>query len=576
MLDIKNINIITHENAKGGTTNWELNNPAKKREIEGYASASSVNKGNNISFYINTQAAEYSLEIFRMGWYNGKGARSVVARRTYKGIAQNIPQPNTTTGLVECNWIHPVKQKTSSSWVTGVYLVKLEEHTSNKQSYIIFVIRDDSISNGILFQLPVTTYQAYNYWGGKSLYDWGSGSLVNWGSVSGKRASHVSFNRPYASSNNEKAAYGNGAGEFLTNIQPITTHFLPISSAGWDYNMVRWLEKNEYLVSYITNIDTHKYPKLLKQNTIFMSHGHDEYWTTEMRANVENCLKAGTNLTFITSNAAYWQVRLEPSILTEEPLKTLICYKEASLDPVKNNLATVNFRSTPVNKPEAKLLGVQHFMDPVDGDIIINKPEHWAFDGLKLKIGDKLEGLLGYEIDSIVNESPKNIEVLASSPGKNLLQHNHFYLIKISLLRIRRKIKTIMMKIKKLNNIIKLISLILITILFFLIVLILGIYNVLLGSCIFGSLVMIFLGLWYFNSMAKHNKTISTKGTANMTLYKTKDHSKVFATGSMQWCWGLDDYNSPQLRTSRLCPKAQKITHNILLEFGGSKGTDKT
>ncbi len=148
--------------------------------------------------------------------------------------------------MVECDWVNPHTLNTDAQWTTGVYLAKLEENLTRKQSYILFVVRDDDSKPQILFQLPVTTYQAYNFWGGKSLYDWGSGSLTAWGTVSGTRASKVSFNRPYVQSNNPKAAHGMGAGEFLTNIQPVTTHFYPISSASWDYNMVRWLEKNNY------------------------------------------------------------------------------------------------------------------------------------------------------------------------------------------------------------------------------------------------------------------------------------------------------------------------------------------
>src|SRR5690606_28470543 len=98
--------------------------------------------------------------------------------------------------------------------------------------YIIFVVRDDVSSPDLLFQLPVTTYQAYNFWGGKSLYEVGSGSAKGWGSGTGKRAHKVSFDRPYAASTNPAAAYGMGAGDFLTNTRAVSSHGYPISSAG--------------------------------------------------------------------------------------------------------------------------------------------------------------------------------------------------------------------------------------------------------------------------------------------------------------------------------------------------------
>ena len=162
---------------------------------------------------------------------------------------------------MDCNWIesYSIQTRDSSSgdpWHTGIYLARLTESAGQKQAYIIFVVRDDSHRPDVLFQLPVTTYQAYNFWGGKSLYKWGSGSAPPWGSTSGTAATKVSFNRPYAISTNPAAAFGNGAGEFLANVQPVAQGY-PISSAGWDYNMVRWLEKEQYDVGYVTNIDTH-------------------------------------------------------------------------------------------------------------------------------------------------------------------------------------------------------------------------------------------------------------------------------------------------------------------------------
>ncbi len=180
------MNKITKENQLQGTLEWQLSNPATQREIEGYASHTSINKGESIKLFINTEASEYTLSVFRMGWYNGLGARLISGPHILTGTRQSIPEPDTNTGLVECNWVHPHTLNTNTQWTTGVYLAKLEENHTQKQSYILFVVRDDDSKPEILFQLPVTTYQAYNFWGGKSLYDWGSGSTTAWGTVSGK------------------------------------------------------------------------------------------------------------------------------------------------------------------------------------------------------------------------------------------------------------------------------------------------------------------------------------------------------------------------------------------------------
>ncbi|SDL40118.1 N,N-dimethylformamidase beta subunit family domain-containing protein [Kriegella aquimaris] len=573
MLNKSSNHPIAIDNERPGTASWKLNHPATNREIEGYASHTSINKGEFINLFVNTAAEKFSLEVFRMGWYNGLGGRSITEPVTLPGMVQKNTLPDTHTGLIECDWKNPYKLCTDETWLTGIYVAKLQENSFNKQSYIIFVVRDDENSPDILFQLPVTTYQAYNYWGGKSLYDWGSGSHDEWGSVSGKRASHVSFNRPYACSNNRKAAYGMGAGEFFTNIQPITTHDLPISSAAWDYNMVRWLEKNKYNVGYITNIDTHSESKFLSRAKIFMSHGHDEYWSSEMRSNVEKILDDGTSLTFFSSNAVFWQVRLEPSSSSNAANRTMVCYKDVSLDPITNSATTVNFRDKPIDNPESKLIGVQHFMDPVDSDIIISNASHWIYEGLDAKNGDRLHGLLGYEIDGITEFSPKNITILATSPGKNLLENNYAYTGKVMFKRINRKMNSLLVdKLKFPKIAIKAIYIIAILAIFILSGVIVkigakgGIFALVLCSTTIGALLV----FWFLQNLKALNNRIVKKGDSHMTLYETEKGAKVFATGSMQWSWGLDDYNAPKLRSSRASTKAETITHNVLSAFGAT------
>jgi len=167
-----------------------------------------------------------------MGWYGGLGGRRVMGPIQGDGTRQIVPTPDPSTGLVDCDWTNPFTLMTEDNWISGVYLAKLTEATSRRQSYIIFVVRDDEASSHYVLKLPVTTYQAYNFWGGKSLYSNGSGAQLPWGSSPGTAAVKVSFNRPCAASTNFDAAYGVGAGEFLTNFLPVA-EFYPTSSAGW-------------------------------------------------------------------------------------------------------------------------------------------------------------------------------------------------------------------------------------------------------------------------------------------------------------------------------------------------------
>jgi hypothetical protein len=477
-------NPVIIENSREGTADWQLTNPAMEREIEGYASATSINRGESIHLYINTGADDFVLEVYRMGWYQGLGGRKITDSITLPGVVQPMPALDPVSGLVDCNWVNPYKLNTMNNqndtdWLSGVYLVKLTESNSGKQSYIIFTVRTDARAADVLMQQSVTTYQAYNNWGGKSLYKWNSSD--------NKRASKVSYNRPYAGNQqNPAAAYGVGAGEFICNVQPNNPDY-PISNAGWEINMVRWLEREGYDVAYCTNLDVHHNSTLLLKYQAFISVGHDEYWTWEMRKHIELALDSCIHLGFFGANTGYWQVRFVDSVHGKQPNRVMLCHKSARRDPYSKlsqqcHLTTCQWRDHPANAPEAQLLGVMYCADPVDGDIVIINAQHWLFNGSGLDDGSRLPGLLGYEVDCVHGSSPDNLVVLANSPWS------------------------------KLND-------------------------------------------------------SEQKGFANMTIYSTEKGALVFAAGTIQWSWGLDDFNVPALRASRDNLSAQQITRNILQRF---------
>ncbi len=551
-----NSNHISIENSLPGTTDWQLTNPATNREIEGYASATSVTKNDTIQFFVNTNAQKYSIDIFRMGWYNGLGGRLLKDGIYLNGIKQEIPALDPKTGIVECNWRNPYNLKIDSDWTTGIYLAKLKEFTNSKESYIIFVVRDDTLKSDITFQLPVTTYQAYNFWGGKSLYNFSSGNSLPWGTSEGKRASKVSFDRPYARSPNLKASYGMGAGEFFTNVQPSDEKTYPISSAGWDYNMVRWLEKKGYAVNYVTNIDIHKSNKLLHNSSIFLSNGHDEYWSLNMRNNIIKSRDQGIHLAFFSANTAYWQVRLEPNSTNDSEDRTLVCYKNLGSDPIKNKTATVSFRDPPISEPESGFIGVQYFAYRIDSDITITNNEHPIFKNTSLKNGDKLKGLLGYEVDGVTSFSPSNTIVLSKSKSSYLSPKN---------MPLKSQIKAFLVNMDMVFT--TLVSLCLLIFFWFMTKRFRSKFkkSILFLSTLFTFLILIGLvSLFFFQK----------KNTSNMTIYTNESGTKVFATGTIQWSWGLDDYNVPELRNSRLNKDAEIITENVF-ELMGVKNPDK-
>jgi hypothetical protein len=393
--------VIQTENAKAGTTAWQITNPATNREIEGYASLTSVPRGGTISFFVDTADATFQIEIFRVGWYGGPGGRRMTQPVQLAGTRQAIPVPDPTTGLTECNWINPYvltipNDSDASEWASGVYLAKLTGLTSTKQSYIIFVVRDDARGSKYFVQTSVATYQAYNNWGGKSLYPTNS--------TNAQPAQKVSFNRPYAFDKNTS----NGAGEFFY----------------WESNFVRFLEREGYDVTYGTDLDVHENPNLLLSHKAFISMGHDEYWSWQMRSNVTAARDQGINLGFFGADTMDWQVRFEPSTVNGATDRTMVCYRSLSDpvylagNPIDYHLVTVQFRAYPVNSPQDALIGVMNDYQgsAISGNVVIADAASPVFANAGLQNGSALPGLLGYQVDRMFGNAPSNTQLLARSP----------------------------------------------------------------------------------------------------------------------------------------------------------------
>src|SRR5258706_14493842 len=150
---------VAAENQRAGSPDWEITRPALHQEIEGYASRTSVNGGEPIDLFVSTRDRRYAIDVFRMGWYAGAGARRVAGPIVRDGIAQETPPPDPITGLVECAWREPYRLGTvdaSAPWPSGIYLARLtalpDPQGSGLQSFIVFVVRDDAREPALLFQ----------------------------------------------------------------------------------------------------------------------------------------------------------------------------------------------------------------------------------------------------------------------------------------------------------------------------------------------------------------------------------------------------------------------------------------
>jgi len=190
------LNPIQLENQLPGTTAWQLTNPAPYDPktfhypaIEGYAWTTSAQAGEEVKFSVSTTSPSFSVDVYRMGWYQGKGGRLLQSLSGIRGQSYPLPAPEASTGLIEARWPVAFTLQTGAQWVSGVYMVKLTA-ADGKQSYIPFVLRS-SRPTALAFIRAVNTDEAYNYWGGTSLYT----DLTN--TLSAKRAFKVSFDRPF-------------------------------------------------------------------------------------------------------------------------------------------------------------------------------------------------------------------------------------------------------------------------------------------------------------------------------------------------------------------------------------------
>ncbi len=328
------VNPVVAENQLPGTPQsvWGVNG-AGDPSIQGYSTDISVNHGQTINFKINDMAnAPYHIDIYRMGYYQGNGARlegSIASANVLKQV-QPKPLTNSSTGLVDAgNWAVSASWAVPATATSGLYMARVTRDDTGGASMIYFVVRADESHSDLLFQTSDSTWQAYNNWDGSGTatsFVTGSGSSLyvyggNNASLGKPGAAAVSYNRPLIVD-----ASGGGLGDYNSPLHA-------------EYPMVYWLEQNGYDVSYFTDVDSDRSGALIANHKAFLSVGHDEYWSAQQRANVQNALASGVNLAFFSGNEVYWKTRWQPSIdSSATAYRTLVCYKQsepsAPLDPL--------------------------------------------------------------------------------------------------------------------------------------------------------------------------------------------------------------------------------------------------
>ena len=488
------VNLIVQENALTGSpaSEWDVA-PSATPGIEGFTTDISVNKGDTVNFKINSANA-YSIDIYRLGYYGGLGARKVTVSPISKPAqVQPACASDATTGLTDCgNWA--VSASFSTAGLTsGIYIAKLTAGTG-AANHIAFVVRDDARRADIVVQTSDTTWQAYNRYGIGSLYcaPAGNGPLSNVGTAyenSGclTRSAKVSYNRPFDTRSHDPQSW-------LFNAE---------------YPMVRFLEANGYDIKYISGVDTERRAADLVgtlKPAVFLSSGHDEYWSAGQRASVEAARNNGVSLAFFSGNEMFWKTRFEASIDgTSTAFRTLVSYKDtlagAKIDPLAG-VTTGTWRDTrfapPVadgGRPENAVTGT--FWTVNSGTSAITVPaslsgmRFWRNTSVANVGGTLADGSLGYEWDEDLDNG--------SRPGG---------LIHLS--------STTVSGVEKIID--------------------------------FGA------------------HTGTGTATHSLTLYRHASGALVFGAGTVQWAWGLDGNHDRGASTPN--QSMQQATVNLLADMG--------
>lgn len=381
------------ENQHPGSPHWQLRNirfdapvtmasfplvrHLRSSAIEGYASKPSLYPGETIDFMISMQpAGEFAIDIYRMGYYGGVGARHMTRIAPLSAAPQPMPAMSMQR-LRECAWQPAAALTIPQDWHSGVYLAKIARSEGNPYavgSYIIFVVKSRQKAD-ILCQVSDLTWQAYNKWpANDSLYTDGTANVWYQGTEV-----RVSFDRPYAKYCQVlDAPLSTGSGEFLL----------------WEHPMAYWLEREGYHVAYCSNLDLHLDPAVLDRCKAFLSVGHDEYWSREMFNAALNARDDGLSLAFFSGNSVYWEIEFHESALNPAPCRAFS-------------------RKRLFDGEEASLMGVASY-GPGYGDWTITNPGHWSLEGTGLALGDSIPAAIGWEYHGSPAAIP-GLEVIASS-----------------------------------------------------------------------------------------------------------------------------------------------------------------
>ena len=372
--------------SEAGTPDWQAIRPGPEHAIEGFADRTSVAPGEPVRLFVSTTSSSYTVTAFRMGAYTGSDALEVWTSPPQPGRVQPAPVVERLRNTVVAPW-SPSLTVATDGWQPGDYLLRLDADDGS-QRFVPLTVRTRSNAGRVLIINAVTTWQAYNQYGGYSLYKGPDERRES-------RSRAVSFDRPYE-------AHFLGAGQFLQ----------------FELPALRVAERAGVPLGYATDIDLHADPHLLDGAAAVVTLGHDEYWSPAMRQSVTEARDRGVNVAFLGGNEVYRRIRFEASPLGENRVE--VNYKSAAEDPAARIApaeVTSDWRQPPDPQPESDLTGNYYSCFPGRAALVVADPDSWLLRGL-VTAGETLPDVVGIEyakVDLSV-PTPRPLQVLFHSP----------------------------------------------------------------------------------------------------------------------------------------------------------------
>ncbi|MEM8923495.1 MAG: N,N-dimethylformamidase beta subunit family domain-containing protein [Actinomycetota bacterium] len=420
-------------------------------DIEGYCGAQSYRPGETATVHVSTRGAAFDVLVER--W--GASREQVWAATEVPGAYAAPPEGADADG---CDWPVSVEIPIGVEWPSGFHLVTLRltdgAAEGRDTAHAFFVVRPRAQRADLLLVLATNTWNAYNTWGGASLYTGGK---------------QVSFQRPMArgmlcrpeTERDDRKARPtrwdeapDPNGEIFQRYRHALGYPAAIGSSGWfsyERRFVEWAESHGYTMDYVVQADVDADPEVLDGYALVLGVGHHEYWSGPERDAVERYVGGGGHLATFSGNTMFWQVRLEPGPRGERD--TMVCHKYSAheTDPVvaagSPEQMSGLWCDPLVGRPEWTLLGgasafglYYRFGQAVvrgAGAFTVYRADHWLLEGTGLGYGDLLgarDGVVGYEtlgcrlqLDEFqlpvavsLPGMPRRTEVVAYAPSSNL------------------------------------------------------------------------------------------------------------------------------------------------------------